>query len=138
MSGSATVTYSAVSMGGVFNYEVLLHNTSLVPFDIYSFLFGWQYDVPITSTSRCKIYAQPARAARAGHPVDDASATRDRGQGRRRLYRRPHRSSRRAQSLADRLSQHPREVEGDLAQVVVAAGGAAVVGVQVDLEASVP
>jgi hypothetical protein len=50
MSTSATVTYSAVPIGGVFNYEVLLHNTSPAPFDIYSFMFGWQYNVPITGT----------------------------------------------------------------------------------------
>lgn len=50
MATSAKVTYSAVEIAGVFNYEVRLHNTSPAPFDIYSFLFGWQYDVPITGT----------------------------------------------------------------------------------------
>ncbi len=50
MATSADVTYSAVPIAGVFNYEVRLHNTSPAPFDIYSFLFGWQYDVPITGT----------------------------------------------------------------------------------------
>ena len=38
MATSATVTYSAVSVvGAVFNYEVLLHNTSPEPFAVYAF-----------------------------------------------------------------------------------------------------
>src|ERR1700730_11766349 len=37
-------------------------------------------------------------------------------------------------SGGDSLLEQPRIVEGDLAQVVVAAGGAAVAGVEVDLE----
>jgi len=45
---SAQCTYSAVQMAGVFNYEVLLHNTSPSPFAIYSFLFASQYDVLVT------------------------------------------------------------------------------------------
>lgn len=50
MATSAKATYSAVQMAGVFNYEVLLQNTSPAPFSIYSFMFGWQYNVPITGT----------------------------------------------------------------------------------------
>jgi hypothetical protein len=50
MATSAKCTYSAVPMGGVFNYEVQLHNTSPYPYDIYAFLFGWQFNVDITRT----------------------------------------------------------------------------------------
>jgi hypothetical protein len=49
MATSATATYSAISMGGAYNYEVLLTNTSPAPFDIYAFMFGWQFNVPITT-----------------------------------------------------------------------------------------
>ena len=45
---SADVTYSAVQVdGGVFNYEVNLHNLGPAPFDIYDFMFGWHFNLPI-------------------------------------------------------------------------------------------
>src|SRR5262249_2461107 len=43
MALSASVTYSAVSVvgvGAVFNYEVLLHNTSPAPFAVYGFVLN--------------------------------------------------------------------------------------------------
>ncbi len=49
MATSATATYSASTVGGAYNYEVLLTNTSPVPFDVYAFMFGWQFNVPITT-----------------------------------------------------------------------------------------
>jgi hypothetical protein len=48
MPTSAHCTYSAVAAGGAYNYELQLHNTSPTPFDIYSFVFGFQYNVPYT------------------------------------------------------------------------------------------
>src|SRR5215470_4092489 len=47
MALSASVTYSAVSVvgvGAVFNYEVLLHNTSPAPFAVYTFLLDLHID----------------------------------------------------------------------------------------------
>jgi hypothetical protein len=49
---SATATYSAAQVGGVYNYDVLLTNTSYSPYDpsydLYGFMFGQQYQVPHT------------------------------------------------------------------------------------------
>ena len=47
MSTSATATYSATQVGGAYNYEVLLTNTSPASFDVYSFLFGTEYNEPL-------------------------------------------------------------------------------------------
>jgi len=47
MALSASVTYSAVSVvgvGAVFNYEVLLHNTTPAPFAVYGFMLNLHYD----------------------------------------------------------------------------------------------
>ncbi len=44
MATSATATYSAITTSGAYNDEVLLTNTSPVPFDVYAFMFGWQTD----------------------------------------------------------------------------------------------
>ena len=47
MATSAKCTYSAVPTAGVFNYEVWFHNTSPAPYDVYSILFGNQFDVDL-------------------------------------------------------------------------------------------
>jgi hypothetical protein len=49
MATSANATYSAAQVGGVYNYEVRLTNTSPASFDVYSFLFGTGYNVPLTT-----------------------------------------------------------------------------------------
>ena len=49
MSTSATATYSATQVGGTYNYEVLLTNTSPASFDVYAFLFGAQFNEPLTT-----------------------------------------------------------------------------------------
>lgn len=46
---TAKCTYSVVKAAGVFDYEVKLYNTSPVPYDVYSFLLGQQYNVPIAN-----------------------------------------------------------------------------------------
>jgi hypothetical protein len=45
MATSAKCIYAAVQTAGVFNYEVRLKNTSPAPFDLSSFMFGWQFNV---------------------------------------------------------------------------------------------
>ncbi len=48
MATAATATYNVAKRGAAYTYEVVLHNASPAPFDIYAFLFGWQFNVPIT------------------------------------------------------------------------------------------
>ena len=46
MATSAAARYSAVQVGGAYNYTFEIKNTSPAPYDIYAILLGAQYNVP--------------------------------------------------------------------------------------------
>lgn len=48
-SATAEITYSVIADKGIYIYTLNVKNTSTGTFDIYSFIFGWHYNVPITS-----------------------------------------------------------------------------------------
>src|SRR5262245_19261124 len=49
MSTSASASYSTAKFGGSYNYELLLTNTSSPSFDLYAFMFGQEYGVPVAT-----------------------------------------------------------------------------------------
>jgi len=69
MATSAKCTYSAVAVGGVFNYEVRLQNTSPAPYDIYSWMLGAQFNVPFPTSGLKDIVFISAPAGWIGHTI---------------------------------------------------------------------
>ena len=47
MPSSAACTFYASQSGNIYDYQVVLSNTSDEAFDIYAFIFGGEYLVPV-------------------------------------------------------------------------------------------